>query len=262
MARLAVLLLLTLSTAASANAELRVSEAIRLYDGGEFAAAKDTLVTVVDSPRLSDAQRARARIYLSASYYALGDIASAKAQLLALARAHPDATIDPALFVPELVALFDDAREEVRAETPRPPPVVEVAPPPPAEEPVEQVSAAPPRAPAALSLVPFGVGQFSNREPVKGWVFLAAEVALFATSGVTLALFEDLKVEGEFLRWGSFHGGDVGRAELLQTVYLAAFYVGLAVTAAGIGEAVLSRSNDGGASATLRFGGTSVLARF
>src|SRR5690606_22193810 len=98
----------------------------------------------------------------------------------------PEARLDPALFVPELVALHQDARAEVAAERTRQqaltqperaktpsgdqgtlggPRLVPVAP-----------AASPP--PAHLSLIPFGVGQFANGEGGKGTAFLVGELAL------------------------------------------------------------------------------------
>src|SRR4051812_5873855 len=94
----------------------KVNEAILLYDKTDFAKAKDKLVTLIDAPGLSEEDRAQALIYLSASYHAVGDLSSAKAQLMRLARNYPDARIDPGIFLPELVALADEARGEVGRE--------------------------------------------------------------------------------------------------------------------------------------------------
>src|SRR5512133_185589 len=114
--------LLLLASAAFAQPDLRVIQGIRYYEEGEFGKARDVLVTAVESPALTRNQRKRARIYLAASYFALDDLASAKGQFLALARTDPDTKIDPVMFVPELVALFEDAKEEVDRDTPPEPP--------------------------------------------------------------------------------------------------------------------------------------------
>lgn len=261
MSRLAILLLWLTSPVTLAQADLKVSEAIRHYDGGEFTEAKNTLVTVVESPRLSPPQRSRARIYLAAAYYALGDIASAKAQLLSLARSDPGARLDPALFVPELVALHEDSQREVAAELAARP----VDPPPAAlGEPrlVPLPPPAAPRPPAHLSLIPFGVGQFANGDSGKGVAFLVGETALFAISATTLGLFESMKVDGQFLRVGYFHPQDRPMAEALHVAYHVAFYAGLALAGTGIVEAVLARSAGGSPPLGWRFTGNSVQVRF
>ena len=230
--------LLLLASAALAQSDLRVIQGMRFYGEGEFAKARDVLVTAVESPALSRTQRVRARIYLAASYYALNDMASAKGQFLALARSDPDTKIDPVMFVPELVALFDDAKEEVARETPAEPPRPAA---PPVEKKVELVPApAPaPGPPLALAFVPFGVGQFANGDGGRGWIYLGAEAAAYAVATGGLFYFESLKREGTFLGGGSFE--DPAQARAIQNVYLAGFWAGNALAAIGIADAVLTR---------------------
>jgi len=42
--------------------------------------------------------------------------------------------------------------------------------------------------------VPFGIGQFNNRHPIRGTLFAASEAALFGTAVATFAMFNSLKV--------------------------------------------------------------------
>ncbi len=231
--------LLLLGPAALAQSDLRVIEGMRFYWDGHFDKARDVLVTTVESPALTRAQRVRARTFLAASYYALNDLASAKGQFLALARSDPDTKIDPVQFVPELIALFDDAKEEVAREAPPEPPK-------PVVQPVEKkVALVPPPAPVqeppplALAYVPFGVGQFSNGDGARGWMYLGAEAAAYAVALGGLVWFESLKVDGKFLQYGYFE--DAAQAHVVQGVYLAGFWTGTALAAIGVVDAVLTR---------------------
>jgi len=234
---LAVGLLLSSSLALAAKSP-RVTEAILLYDKTEFAKAKDRLVTLVDLPGLTDEDRIAALTYLAASYHALGDVSSAKAQLLRLTRAFPAARVDPGLFLPELVALADEARGEVAREQPQPKPAEKAA----------EVAAKPGAGPGSLrvtspplgfAFIPFGVGQFKNGDTGKGVLFLVAEVLTLGTCAVTLGMFESSKVSGRFLKDGVF--ADPAAAMTLQTLYVATFWTGLAFVVGGMVEAIASR---------------------
>ncbi len=236
--------------------DARVQRGIDLFVAGEFARARDTLVTLVDAPDLPKAERAVARGYLAAAYHALGDAASARAQLLALARESPEARLAPALFGPDLVSLAEQARTDV-AQEPRPPepirplrlpgsplhsePEPEPALPPPplvSSDGAERVS-------IGVALVPFGVGQFAQGEDAKGTLFLTGEVLALGTSAVALAMFESNKTSGGFLQGGTFR--DPRRAQTLQTLHLVAGYTGLALMVGGVVDALVTRAERGGA---------------
>jgi hypothetical protein len=232
-----VVLGLFLSAAAFAAKSAKVNEAILLYDKTDFVKAKDKLVTLIDAPGLNDEDRAQALIYLAASYHALNDTSSAKAQLMRLARNHPGSKVDPGLFLPELVALADEARGEVAREDP---PAVRVEKP--VTGPVDPKPGAPQLhrpAPVGYAFVPFGVGQFKNGDGTKGWLFLGGEVLTLGTFALTLGMFESSKKEGQFLRWGRFE--DPAQAATLHTVYMISFWTGLALVVGGVIDAVVSR---------------------
>lgn len=218
----------------------KVAEGMKHFDAADYAKARDALVAIVDLPTLPDPDREKARMYLAASYQALGDVASARAQLLQLARQSPSTRMDPGIFVPELVVIADDARAEVSREQKLPPPgvcpqlvcptCVDAKCPPPPERPSFAY---------AYALIPFGVGQFMNRQPAKGLLFLGAELATLGTAAVSFGIFEGLKVDGAFGVSGRFREPE--RAAQLQTVYLATFYVGVGFMVWGIIDAIVSR---------------------
>jgi len=107
---LLLLLILPLSTWA---AEL---PGVTLYEQGEYTRASRALKGDLNNPRRTEAQRARARLYLAASLVALEKTEEARQQLEELARKYPEQRVDPALFPPELVELERLVRSELQAE--------------------------------------------------------------------------------------------------------------------------------------------------
>lgn len=261
------LLGLLLATAALA-ADERLDDAIELFNRAEFAKARDRLVGLADAPNLSDASRQKALTYLAASYHALGDSASAKAQLKLLARRYPKATVDPDTFLPEVLALWKQAKREVAQEAAASPPMPPPPMPPPVARPPPRLAApapppTPPPPPLGLAFVPFGVGQFANRQPGKGALFLAGEAAAFGTFAVTVSMLEDLKIKTEphtiFLN-GVVQQTDKDKAELFNRIQVTAFWTGVAVAAAGVLDAVISRPS--GQQANVAVTPTGVAIRF
>jgi hypothetical protein len=235
MGRLLPLLLLLLSASAHAAGDSRIERAIIYFQEADFLPAKDILLALVEAPELSEEERIRARSYLAASYYELGDEPAARQQLRLLALAHPSARLDPGVFLPELVALAERTRAEVAQESR----AVTVAPVP-APAPALTPSVVRTVPPLSAAFVPFGGGQFANGQPLKGAGFLSAQALAFAYFGYNLYQFESRKEPGGvFLRSGTFR--DVDEARGFSTHYRVAFGVGLILVAAGVVDAVLSR---------------------
>jgi hypothetical protein len=79
-----------------------------------------------------------------------------------------------------------------------------------------------------LALIPFGVGQFQNRQPLIGWSLFAAETTLLLTTAVTFVLVRN--IEGQF--GPSVRQGDAERIrdEVVQANRVAfGTFVGVAV---------------------------------
>lgn len=89
-----------------------------------------------------------------------------------------------------------------------------------------------------LALVPFGVGQFQNREPALGWTFLVSEAALGGTAltSMVLELYYRSQAYDPTKSAASLRQND----QAAQTVLIASSYSFLAVTAAGIVQAELA----------------------
>src|SRR5436190_11819152 len=111
MPQLPILIALALAVG-TAPRDSRLSHAIAVYEGAEFAAARDLLLELIDAPDLPLAERAEARSYAAAAYLALGDPASARLQLRALARERPEARPSPATFPPELLKIAAEVWED------------------------------------------------------------------------------------------------------------------------------------------------------
>src|SRR5256885_15220658 len=96
---------LAFAVAAVLTLDPRIEAGLSAFNQADFAAARDGLALLVDDPAISPGEQAVARQYLAASYHVLGDVASAKAQLIALGRRNPNALPDPLVFFPEPVPL-------------------------------------------------------------------------------------------------------------------------------------------------------------
>ncbi len=259
---------IALALALASTDERAVAEAISAYDQGAFQQSKAQLLELLERP-LSDELWQRAQLYLAASYYALNDTDSARSQLRALFKRLPSADLADPKFPPRFHRLAAEVKDELAAQAasepppPPPPPPVDrpVAEPPPTRPPPESAPVPPPvisvAAPAradpragALAFVPFGVGQFARGDTRTGAIFLVAEGLCFTASAIALARLEAMKVSGEPFRSGVFRKEDFPAARTAHDVYLATFYVGVAVAVAGIAEAIWVDSQLAGAKVT------------
>jgi tetratricopeptide (TPR) repeat protein len=93
-----------------------------------------------------------------------------------------------------------------------------------------------------VALLPFGAGQFQNREPVLGWVFLASEAALVIGTMVTVPLFiyADGRKNGQGADLENKAQVYKERADTIQTVNLSLVGAFAAVAITGIVQANLA----------------------
>lgn len=108
-----VVVLLVLLVSSPARAE---PAGLRLYESGEYEAAAQLFEQVLTAPGSTPDERKWARIYLAASLHALGRMEQAREQLEVLAREHPELRLDPARFLPDLVALAETIHQRVASE--------------------------------------------------------------------------------------------------------------------------------------------------
>lgn len=97
----------------AAHAELR---GVTLYERGEYSKARQVLQRELRSPNLSEKDRIKARLYLSAALHASGAEAAARVQLEELFVTAPLLQVDPLLFPPHFAALAEDVRKQVETD--------------------------------------------------------------------------------------------------------------------------------------------------
>lgn len=249
MSLVATFVALSLIAAAADQPEAIFKSAIEDFEFGEHYQASEKLRSILEPPKLSSREDLIvARQYLGACYHLLGDKMKAKQQftmLLALDQKHK---LDPEVFSPAMVEFFEEVRREVGIEAVHEP--EQRDPPPPkrddkkaadvtVEKPLPSVKDKPP---IALAFVPFGVGQFSNRQPVKGAIFAVAEVGLFATAAASYAMLGGLKLDNDLCPPSGLCVAeeDRSKASTLQTLYLTTFWSGVGLAAIGVVEALIS----------------------
>jgi hypothetical protein len=194
-----------------------------------------------------------ARQYLGACYHLLDDKERAEAQFTMLLAIDPKHRLDPEMFSPALVEFFESVRvktgmhlEPKDDQTTRPGNTTQQATGAKADLAPKPRSEGPP---IALAFLPLGAGQFNNRQPIRGALFAAGEVGLFSTAIATFVMFNSLKLPEGDPRCTSDSAcfknqDDAKSARTLQTIYIATFWSGIALTVLGIVEALISHPGD------------------
>lgn len=233
--------------------------AIEDFEFGEHALASKKLRSILEPIRLSNADDVIvARQYLGACYHLLDDLVGAKKEFSMLLALDPQHRLDPEIFSPALVQFYEKVRTETGLGMKKPPPPVQKLapppPPPPPPPPIVKTEVETGRYPAALGLIPFGVGQFFNHHPVRGSIFAVLEVGLLVASTVTFtqfgsersaALRDGRATEGpDGIIYNPGFEADAEHARRLQTAAFATLWSGLAVVVVGVVEALISYPGD------------------
>lgn len=115
------LLLCFVSFAFAARAEPvpKLGSAVEHYQASQFEEAVREFEAVAASPETSVEDRITARKFLAASLLELKNRTAARLEVVRLLRASPDATFEPDVFAPELLALADEVSRELAAEKAR-----------------------------------------------------------------------------------------------------------------------------------------------
>jgi hypothetical protein len=239
--------------------EAELSRVVTLYDAGKYAECADQLGQLLDakgSRPLRDPQVVeRARVYHAACLIGSGQRERAGEVLRTALRATPlmkppNSLVFPQPVIDEFFRAQESMREEIRAAEARR-----------LKQRQDAAKAQANREAAerghlqelkrlaseetvlvknrrAVALLPFGVGQFQNRDPVLGWVFLTAEAALAGTALTSLVVRAHLNEAGKRADADTTEGNQ--RIEDWQTALVISSYGFLTVAAAGIVEAQIS----------------------
>lgn len=104
------------------NVDRDLEEAKTLYREARFTDAIVRLQNTIERLKLLKNLQARktnlgdAYLHLALSYFALAELPLAKAQLTNVLRSDPDRQLDPQIYAPQVIALFEEARKEVAKE--------------------------------------------------------------------------------------------------------------------------------------------------
>jgi len=173
----------------------------------------------------------KAREYLGACYYWLGNERRMEEEFTALLTLAPNHRLDPFYYPADLIDRLDRLRTrlaelhvielEPRAEAPKPPCLV----------PKETVT----RRSRWVAFVPFGVGQFHNGDPVKGSLFLTGEVLSLGANIATYVAAERLRGSD-----GYYSAADARRARTLRVAQYASLGVFAGLVLWGVVDAALN----------------------
>ena len=259
-ALLGAVLLASTDAAAQGRAELEKARAA--YLARNYAEAEDRLHALVD-PKGGVKERAllsEARMYLGAVLLAQGRKEQAKEVFEKLILADVTYDPDPLSFPADVINTFIDTRAELQeriktaaqtaAKLEAERKAREEAERRAREEWLEEVKAQAQEEKITIkndrlvAFVPFGAGQFQNRQPVLGWLFLGTEAALVVASAITLPMYlyareraEDEARSGDVERKAQLYQD---RAENIRFANLTLVGAFVTVAAAGIVHANLS----------------------
>jgi len=207
-----VLLLLLLVAAPDPRAQLL--QAQHRFEQGDYPATRALLRPLIDDGALGDAgdRNQALRLYGVASFLD-GRRGDAEGALTALVVHDPGARLDPALYPAEVVSFFDAIRARHDADL------------------AAAAVRAPPRKQLLVALIPFGVGQFQNQQPGKGWALAISESVLAASTITTFALLKSYEGPGHTF-------ADSGEARTLRAANLASGVALASVFAYGLADAL------------------------
>jgi len=161
----------------------------------------------------------------------------ARAYFEQLIRFRPDSKLNPALVPPQTIRLFETVRETLKEELAREREAILKLQREEEErrrlEGAQQIVVEKRRNSRLVAMVPFGVGQFQNDQPVAGALFLGSEVLAISLSIGFFAAVEDLRLDN-----GLFAREDLSRAESMQSAHLVSGGIALAVMAIGVVHAL------------------------
>lgn len=198
--RRALIILLVMTTAAVAGPIEQLDKAKQSFRAGDWGSAKP-LVNDLLYPRpqlASQADLVDAHVMLGVCYFHLGQRDEAKAEFETVLSLEPDKTLDALIYDAGAIRLFDETRAEIHDRLEREKERRKLA---------EQAEAIRRYLetqrlyevhPFYINFLPFGAGQFQNRQNVKGYLFAGGELAMLGTSlGVWLYLTRQYGLVGK-----------------------------------------------------------------
>jgi tetratricopeptide (TPR) repeat protein len=223
-------LLLSSALEAGASQTDELNRARNAFAFGNYQEAVKLLEGLLHPVRLRAAEQiVEARQLLGVSYYFLKRFPEAEAEFERLLYLRPQHELDPLLFPPPVIELFEKVRARIRDRLSRLHPEVKE----PGAGPAYFVRRIE-RRHFVLNFFPFGVGQFQNGRPGKAAFFLSSEAATLAANLITYAAAESLRLSN-----GRFNARDAGTASNLRYAQVATLGGFGALVIAGIIDALV-----------------------
>jgi hypothetical protein len=210
---------LFLTAQPSVDQHAQLQEARHRFEQGDYKAATSLLRPLIDLDVFSDAadRNEALRLYGVASFLD-GRRGDAEGAFTALLAHDSEARLEAALYPPEVVSFFDAIRARREAELAR--------------------TARRARKHFLLTLVPFGVGQFQNQQPRKGWLLLGGEALLLSTATITFLVLHEGEQQGHTF-------SDTDTARTLQRINLVSGTSFAVLAALGVVDAIYYYRKDG-----------------
>ncbi|MCG3171932.1 MAG: hypothetical protein GMKNLPBB_00073 [Myxococcota bacterium] len=252
-------LLLAFSIPARADTQDAWLEAVAYYDAGQYKSAVGALENLLQSGSLADPARIKEALeLLGAAYFYLDDREAAREPFTRLLIQNPDHELDPVRYPPPMRAFYARIREEKKAELDS---LIEERK---RQDEIKRKMLEAERARQAerrkvyidrvyrenlyaLNFFPFGVGQFQNQQPAKGWIFLSIQTAGLAANISGYAVAEALRNKRGFYNTAPPPGAnpasftpDHDKAKLARGFQWGGLVVFLAGYAAGVTDSLLN----------------------
>lgn len=233
--------MLCLSRPAAADPRFDLNDAENSYHYGDFQRVIAKLEPLVgENIVLTDAKEiARAFELLGLASFFLDKHEAARRYFQSLIRREPSKLLDPVQVPPDAIAFYDQIRQGLIDEIKREQEALRIQAQLEAEqqrrERTRNVLVETRRNSKLVALMPFGVGQFQNEDPVMGGVFLASELTAIGMYVGFFVATEDLRLPN-----GKFAPETFERARSMQKVQLISGAVALVLMAAGATHALLT----------------------
>jgi len=204
-----------------------LSRAKVLYEYGQYPEMVDLLNTGLEKATFSEDQLEDVHRMLGVGYYIVNNRPKSSEHFLRMLTKNPDAELDPAYVPPAIIKHFETIKRENRS-------LLEMI--------KAQRSDSPTKTkferihnPYFVNFIPFGAGQFQNREPTKGALFLSGQILALGIN--VTAYFVSLNLESKD---GYYSTGNSARAKEWQIVQYTSLGVFVALMIGGIIDAAVN----------------------
>ena len=234
--KLIFFILLSLSIPFSLTAQEKIStdrefdSGVLAYENGDYKTTVSKLGKLLDDLKLTSIDKIiRAHSLLGASNTFLGEEEKAKSHFKAILNFSPDYELSVNYFPPRVIKLFNEVKG-VKGQDVKAPVSL-------GGETQRMLQVSPAKSELAKnrflnSFIPFGVGQFKNNDPTKGYFFLTSEIITLASAITTLSIFKGIQNSD-----GTFDSLGVGQG--LKSGFYASITMFGVIALTGVTDAII-----------------------